>query len=172
MSTSQRLRVRFAGLAALLMIGTATASAQQWEDRIGFGSLFVAAEPPRRVWKTGTAAAVLRERFVRLDQDVLEAARVNAGRADLPPTIVRLTLFDDVVLNAVVERTGPSSSGYWLSGRIEEWPLLGSITLAVNGRCDRGNGAYAGGDVCDPLRRRQHASHSPARSRRTPYLRG
>lgn len=123
-----------AGLEVLLMLGVAaTASVQtQPEDRIGTGSLFVAAESPTASLTTGPDAGVLRERFVRLDHDVLEAARVNAGRAEVPPALLRLDLFDDVALNAVVERAGPTSAGYWLSGRIEGWDL-GSITLVVNG---------------------------------------
>jgi len=123
-----------AGLEVLLMLGVAAAASAQTqpEDRIGIGSLFVAAESSTAGLATGPDAGVLRERFVRLDHDVLEAARVNAGRAEVPPALLRLDLFDDVAFNAVVERTGPTLAGYWLSGRIEGWDL-GSIALVVNG---------------------------------------
>ena len=46
--------------------------------------------------------------------------------------MLRLNLFDDVVLRAAIDGTGPTSVGYWLSGRIEGTPL-GSMTLVVNG---------------------------------------
>ena len=69
------------------------------------------------------------QRLVRLDPDLLRIARVNADTDK--PAILRLNLFDDVVLDAIVERTGPTTGGYWLSGRIEGQPLS-SVTLVVN----------------------------------------
>ena len=41
-------------------------------------------------------------------------------------------MFGDVVLDTAVDRRGPTSAGYWLSGRIDGSPL-GSMTLVVNG---------------------------------------
>ena len=95
-----------AGVEVLLMLGVAaTASARtQPEDPIGIGNLFVAEESPTAGLTTGPDAGVLRERLVRLDHDVLEVARVNAGRAEVSPAVLRLDLFEDVALNAVVER--------------------------------------------------------------------
>ena len=113
----------------LVAVTVVRVDAQPDSDRLG--RLFVAAESPTAHLTIRPDAAVLRERLVRLDHDVLAAARMNAGRTDVPPAVLRLDLFDDVALHAVVERTGPTSAGYWLSGRIEEW-ALGSVTLVAN----------------------------------------
>ena len=56
---------------------------------------------------------------------MLTAARVGQR------AVVRLNLFDDVVLDAVVHRTGPTSAGYWLAGHIGGSPP-GSLILVVN----------------------------------------
>ena len=48
------------------------------------------------------------------------------------PAQLRLNLFSDVNLNAVIERTADTRSGYSLSGRIEGQPHSG-VTLVVNG---------------------------------------
>ena len=167
----RRLTVALATLGVLATVVAALPAGQtQWEERqiaggkefrfgiqtgatirTRFGSLFAAAESPTARLTTRPDAAVLRERFVRLDHDVLAAARLNAGRADVPPAVLRLDLFDDVALNAVVERTGPTPAGYWLSGRIKGW-ALGSLTLVVNGEVIAGtvhapHATYAIGSV-------------------------
>ena len=95
------------------------------------GDLFVAvgAAPERSMATPGT----MRERFVRIDRELLTAARVSAGRPGRTGTgLLRLNLFDDVVLRAVVDDTGPTSAGFWLAGRTGGSPL-GEWTLVVNG---------------------------------------
>ena len=113
----------------LVAVTVVRVDTQTVSDRLG--RLFAATNAPTAQLTSRPDAAVLRERLVRLDHDVLAAARRNAGRADVPPAVLRLDLFNDVVLHAIVERTGPTSAGYWLSGRIEEW-AVGSITLVAN----------------------------------------
>ena len=119
----------------LLAVFGVNVDGQSVSDRVG--RLFVAAETPTGHATTRPGEGVLRERIVRLDHDVLAAARLSAGRVDARPGVVRLDLFDDVAFNAVVERTGPTSSGYWLSGRVDGW-ALGSVTLVVNGEAMAG----------------------------------
>ena len=114
----------------LLAVFGVSVDAQPVSDRVG--RLFVAGETPTARLSARPGAGVLRERIVRLDRDVLAVARTSAGRVDARPAVVRLDLFDGVAFNAVVERTGPTSAGYWLSGPIEGW-ALGSVTLVVNG---------------------------------------
>ena len=114
----------------LLAVFGVSVDAQPVSDRVG--RLFVAGETPAARLSARPGAGVLRERIVRLDRDVLAVARTSAGRVDARPAVVRLDLFDGVAFNAVVERTGPTSAGYWLSGRVEGW-ALGSVTLVVNG---------------------------------------
>ena len=115
----------------LFAVFGASVDAQPFSDPVG--RLFVAAETPTARLSARPGAGVLRERTVRMDHDVLAVARMRVGRVDARPAVVRLDLFDDVAFNAVVERTGPTSSGYWLSGRVEGW-APGSITLVVNGQ--------------------------------------
>ena len=78
------------------------------------------------------APTVLRQRFARVDHEILQAARVNAGQYDALPTVLRLNLFTDTVLDVVINRTGPTSAGYWLTGQVDGW-TLGTATLVVNG---------------------------------------
>ena len=84
-----------------------------------------------------TDPATLRSRVVTLDAERLTEARAAvsgpAGRA-----LVRLNLFDDVVVSAVLDRLAPTfSGGYALSGRVAEAPSepahSGIVTLVVNG---------------------------------------
>ena len=117
-------------------LGSVNVGAQPASDRIA--SLFTAAEDAAPAGFASepddTTTIALQQRLVRLDRELLAMARqsLNAGRADAPPAVLRLNLFNDVVLDAVVERTGQTSAGYWLSGRIEE-RAPGSMTLVVNG---------------------------------------
>ena len=117
-------------------LGSVKVSAQPTSDRIA--SLFADAEDAVPAGFASepddTTTIVLQQRLVRLDRELLAMARqhLNAGRADAPPAVLRLNLFNDVVLDAVVERTGPTSAGYWLSGHIEG-SAPGSMTLVVNG---------------------------------------
>lgn len=78
------------------------------------------------------AASVLRQRPVQLNRDLLTRARISAGDPDALPRVLRLNLFADVVVDAVVERTGPTPAGYWLTGTIAGWSL-GWFSLVVNG---------------------------------------
>ena len=112
-------------------------------------NLFAVVEPVAlaRLTTGPDTTPVVRQRLVRLDQDLLSTARSNVGRADAPPAVLRLNLFDDIALDAAVEGTGPTSGGYWLSGRIEGW-APGSMTLAVNAEVVAGtvrapSGTYA-----------------------------
>ena len=94
------------------------------------GDLFVAvgAAPGGAV----AAPDVMRERLVQVDRDLLMAARVNAGRPSTGAGLFRLNLFEDVVLGALIDDTGPTSAGYWLAGRISG-SSPGEWTLVVNG---------------------------------------
>ncbi len=78
------------------------------------------------------AVTVLRQRLVRVDHEILATARLHAARPATQPTVLLLNLFDDVVLRAAIDATGPTSAGYSLSGQIEGEPLS-SVTLVVNG---------------------------------------
>ena len=78
------------------------------------------------------APTVLRQRLARVDHEILQAARVHAGRYDALPTVLRLNFFTDTVLDVVINRTGPTSAGYWLTGQVGGW-TLGTATLVVNG---------------------------------------
>ena len=100
------------------------------------GDLFIAAETENRAAPaTEPDAGVLRARFVQVDSSLLETARLNTGRLDATPTLLRLGLFDDVVLAAAVERSGPTSAGYWLWGTVTA-PFSGELTVvsAVAGK--------------------------------------
>ena len=115
----------------LAVVGVVTGVHAQ---RARTGDLFVAVEAAApSVSATEADAAVLRERFVGVDFALLDDARLSAGSAGAAPTLLRLHLFDDDLLSAVVDRTGPTSAGYWLSGAITE-PVSGELTVVVNGR--------------------------------------
>ena len=62
--------------------------------------------------------------------DLFEAARLGAALDSSP--VVRLPLPDGGALRAVITETGPTSSGYWLSGHVMDTPLS-SLTVVVNG---------------------------------------
>ena len=68
-------------------------------------------------------------RIVRMDLGQLETARmeVMAGR----PAHLALNLVDEVSFRAIVERTAPTSSGYSLSGKLEDTPF-GTMALVLN----------------------------------------
>ncbi len=105
--------------------------------------LFVAVEagPPQGL--DASADEIVRQRLVRPDRDRLAAVRVNAGRPGASPPVLRLNLFEDAVLRAVVDDTGPTSAGYWLSGHIAGQEQS-SITLVVNGEDIAGTVRVAG----------------------------
>ena len=112
------------------------------------GGLFVAEAPgaalagPDRAGRG--AATVLRQRFARIDHEILTAARLSVGDPSARPAVVPLNLFDDFVLDAVVHDTGPTSAGYWLSGHIEGSPP-GSLILVVNNEIVAGTVLAPGG---------------------------
>ncbi len=119
--------------AFLVLVSLAASAASQPAGRPA--PLFVAAEPEAALADPGIRpddTTVLRQRLARIDDDILEAARRAAGRAGIASPTLRLNLFEDVLLGAVVDRTGPTSAGYWLSGQVEGSPLS-SVTLVVNG---------------------------------------
>ena len=72
----------------------------------------------------------LRSRAVRVDLARLGSARDEVSLGD--DAHVRLNLFDDVDLRAVIERFTETRYGYSLSGRIDGDPH-GSVTLVVHG---------------------------------------
>ena len=115
---------------ALLGFVGSTASVNAQPEPIRLGELFRSAEPavPAGLLSAADSATALRQRLVLLDHDVLATARLNAEAL----VVVQLNLFADVSLAAVVDRTGPTSAGYWLAGSIEGQEL-GSLTLVANG---------------------------------------
>ena len=103
------------------------------------GDLFAPVEGPPATTdpRDETDPGTLRIRVVTLEAERLTEASAAvsgpAGRAAL-----RLNLFDDVVVTAVLDRLAPTfSGGYALSGRVAETPSealpLGTVTLVVNG---------------------------------------
>ena len=122
------------GHVALMLVGVVAGAAGQ---PVPGSSLFVATGPAGATAAPVKPAgdphvAVLRQRLVRIDREVLEAARLGAVETARQPPALRLNLFDGLVLRAVVDDTGPTSAGYHLSGRIEGRDLS-SVVLVVNG---------------------------------------
>ena len=74
---------------------------------------------------------VLRQRFVSIDIEGLDRARVQLGTE--VARALRLNLFDDAMFQVVVTDTGPTSAGYWLTGHFADNDLA-SVTLVVNGQ--------------------------------------
>ncbi len=74
---------------------------------------------------------VLRSRSAAVDTDQL--ARTRTAVAEARPAMLRLNLFPDVGLNAVIERTAETRSGYSLSGRIQGQPHS-AVTLVADGQ--------------------------------------
>ena len=74
---------------------------------------------------------VLRSRSVAVDADQL--ARTRTAVAEARPAMLRLNLFPDVGLNAVIERTAETRSGYSLSGRIQGQPHS-AVTFVADGQ--------------------------------------
>ncbi len=72
----------------------------------------------------------LRSRPVRVDLLQLAAAREDVAQG--APAGFRLNLFDDVEVEAVIERTADTRYGYSLSGQIEG-QAHGSVTLVISG---------------------------------------
>ena len=67
------------------------------------------------------APGTLRERLVRIDLERLEAARASVGEAGAggaPTFPLNLNLFDDARFTARAEHTGPTATGYTLSGSL------------------------------------------------------
>ncbi len=126
------MRVCWFGPFVVLVALAATAASQPGPPT--GGPLFVAVEAETAVADPRIGAGVLtvhRQRLARVDDEILESTRLVAGQG-IAPASLRLNLFEDVLLRAVVDRTGPTSAGYWLSGRVEGTPLS-SVTLVVNG---------------------------------------
>ena len=79
-----------------------------------------------------SGGATVRERLVAVDLELLEAARVNTDRPRTGAAVMRLNLFDNTVLNVVIDDTGPTSAGYWLAGHLVG-DELSDVILVVNG---------------------------------------
>ena len=92
--------------------------------------LFVAVEDDAQ--RSRSDAATVRERLVAVDLELLDAARTNVGLPSTGEKVLRLNLFDDAMLDAVIDRTGPTSVGYWLGGHLAG-DELSSVTFVVNG---------------------------------------
>ena len=86
-------------------------------------------DPDARSPEPGVVEA-LRSRAVAVDMARLADAR--ATLEDGQPARLRLNLFEDVALDAVIERTGDTRYGWSLSGGIDGDPH-GSVTLVVHG---------------------------------------
>lgn len=71
---------------------------------------------------------VIRERLVRIDFSMLAAVRQALSEEGAPAAALRLNLFGDADLAALVERSHATSSGYALLGRIQ---AAGPSTLAL-----------------------------------------
>ncbi|MDE0350835.1 MAG: M12 family metallo-peptidase [Gammaproteobacteria bacterium] len=85
---------------------------------------------PDARWPEPGAVEALRSRPVAVD-----IARLTAARATLEdgqPARLRLNLFEDVALEAVIERTVDTRYGWSLSGRIDG-DAHGSVTLVIHG---------------------------------------
>ena len=83
-------------------------------------------EPP-----AAGSAGTRRSRAARADFGALGAVRDAVGLGE--PASMRLNLFRDVELEAVIERSAPTANGYSLSGPIRGMPH-GRAVLVVNGR--------------------------------------
>ena len=81
-----------------------------------------------------TVPRTIRSRLVRIDLEALDGARAAVDGAAVPAVAATLTLnvFEDAVFTARVERSSPTSSGYVLTGRLEDVPF-GTMALVVNG---------------------------------------
>ena len=81
-----------------------------------------------------TVPRTIRSRLVRIDLQALDGARAAVDGAAVPAVAATLTLnvFEDAVFTARVERSSPTSSGYVLTGRLEDVPF-GTMALVVNG---------------------------------------
>ena len=93
------------------------------------GDVFIALAPAAQ--RSGSGEAMMRERWVRVNRELLEATRANVGRARTRP-VLRLNLFDDTGIDVTVDRTGQTSAGYWLRGHLAG-DRLSDVTLVVNG---------------------------------------
>ncbi len=81
-----------------------------------------------------TVPRTIRSRLVRIDLEALDGARAAVDGAAVPavPATLTLNVFEDAVFTARVERSSPTSSGYVLTGRLEDVPF-GTMALVVNG---------------------------------------
>ena len=83
-----------------------------------------------------TVPRTIRSRLVRIDLQALDGARAAVDGAAVDgaavATTLTLNLFEDAVFTARVERSSPTSSGYVLTGRLEDVPF-GTMALVVNG---------------------------------------
>ena len=131
------LRPAAAIIAAALVAPAEFASHLAAQDNDG---VFLAIEPlsappsPTAPIAGATATRTIRRRFVRVDADRLAVARDAAAAPIRGPDgepALTLNLFDDIVVSAVVARTGPTASrtGYVLSGRVAVG--FGTMTLLV-----------------------------------------
>ncbi len=78
-----------------------------------------------------TVPRTIRSRLVRIDLQALDGARAAVDGAAVAATLT-LNVFEDAVFTARVERSSPTSSGYVLTGRLEDVPF-GTMALVVNG---------------------------------------
>ena len=131
-----RIRLGPVVVAAFLVVGpqllvAASASADE---------LFLPVAPPDG--QTADAASVaatveyqgatLRRRHARVDPGLLSEARASAARGGNAEGLIDLNLFDDAAFQVTDLETGPTSSGYSLSGQLDGVPF-GTVTLVVNG---------------------------------------
>lgn len=129
-------------LIGFVLLGCTELGAQR--PAVQSDGVFVESGPPAATSSVIPAPGTLRERLVRIDLARLEAARASVGEASAggSPTLL-LNLFDDARFAARAEHTGPTATGYVLSG-----PLVaarGTATLVVNGDVVAGTVRAPGG---------------------------
>ena len=130
-------------VAGLLVVGGFVVGARAEQARTE--DLFIAVDAAAMTRPQTSDPGVLRERSVRVDASLLDIAQLAAGRW-VTPTLLRAQLFEDVAFSAVVDHTGPTSAGYWISGAVTE-PTPGEFTLVVNGRTIAGTVRTHSGDL-------------------------
>ncbi len=74
----------------------------------------------------------LRERFAKIDFDVMDAVRVQTRSGLGLPATLLLNVFDNVLFEGVITSSGRTSTGYWLSGHLAG-DELSDVAFVVNG---------------------------------------
>ena len=131
-------RVRAVLVASLLLaLATGVHAAEPQADEAGlFGP--VETVGPRSAAMAPPDDITVRRREVTIDFGMLARSRELTRRPDDAPARLKLNLFDDTVLTAVIDQVKPTSSGYSLSGRVEG-AEHSTVILVVNGEVVAGS---------------------------------